>query len=81
MIVGDAPVPLSQRPQLVLNLGGPSGTYSVERPGSPPSTQRDFVTPMLCADPVAFIDEIDRALGLPSPVKLDLSSPATWPFV
>lgn len=71
----------SDSPTLSFNLGGPSGTYRVDRPvttgpgGFAQSSEVDFVGLMLACDPAVVVDEIATAWGLPpAPIPLPPSS-------
>lgn len=60
---------------VILNLGGPSGTASIQRTDYVEPTEKiDFLGSMLSEDPVACIDRISRALNLPVPGALPPSS-------
>ena len=74
----DAPLDrLGDATILILNLGGPSGTYSIRRKGAPETErERDFFFEMLGGDAVVFLDRIDGDLGLKTPKKLPPSTPA-----
>ena len=62
---------------LVLNLGGPAGTYRVKsKDGRADGPEQDFLFSMLGNDPVRVLDQIDKDLGLRAPKKLPPSTPA-----
>jgi len=76
-VLFDAPLDrLGDATILILNLGGPSGTYSIRRKGVPESKREsDFFFEMLGGDAVAFLDRIDGDLGLKTSKKLPPSTP------
>ena len=73
----DAPLDrLGDATILILNLGGPSGTYSIRRKGAPENKREsDFFFEMLGGDAVAFLDRIDGDLGLKTSKKFPPSTP------
>ena len=63
-------------PKLLLNLGGPAGTYALEGVPGVSGEPRDFVTAMLGGDPREFVDGLCRELGLAVPQSLPKSIPS-----
>lgn len=64
-------------PRLVLNLGGPVGTYAVQIAGQVVA-EGDYLWPMLTDDPAAVVDRLERQLGLHPPAALP---PSTAPVL
>jgi hypothetical protein len=63
-------------PTLLLNLGGPAGTYSLEGVPGVSGESRDFVNAMLAGDPRVLVNGISRELRLAVPQSLPRSTPS-----
>lgn len=66
---GSSEAPLT----LVLNLGGPSGSYQVLR-GGEQLAEGHYLWPILTGSPLAVVDEVERGLGLQCPTPLPPST-------
>jgi hypothetical protein len=60
--------------RLVLNLGGPSGTYEVHAKGRRVA-EGQYLWPTLTDDPAQVVDSLERQLGLRAPAALPASTP------
>lgn len=65
---------LNACPQLVLNLGGPVGMFSMYVNGVE-TTAGDFLTPTLAGDLAGVLSLMEQALGLRAPTSLPSSTP------
>lgn len=75
-------IPAEPNPQLDFNLGGPSGSCSVNRhidgtKGAMTASPYRFATELLRKSPSEVVDDISRLWGLPTVSKLPPSTPAT----
>lgn len=61
--------------QLVLNLGGPTGTFEVQAGGSC-CGEGEFLWAALSADPINVVDRIEQHLKLPNRSSLPKTTPA-----
>lgn len=60
--------------RLVLNLGGPTGTYEVHAEGCGVA-EGQYLWPTLTDDPAQVVDILERQLGLRTPAALPASTP------
>lgn len=61
---------------IVFNIGGPAGTYQLQRRGLNDGEAIDFVAPLLTTNPVLLVDEIEGELELATPRTMPISTPA-----
>lgn len=61
--------------RLVLNLGGPTGTYEVHAEGRRVA-EGQYLWPTLTDDPAQVVDSLERQLGLRAPAALPASTPS-----
>jgi len=60
-------------PRLVLNLGGPTGSYEVHAEGRVVA-EGEYLWPTLTDDPAQVVDRLERQLGLRAPAALPAST-------
>ncbi len=61
--------------QLIMNLGGPTGTFEVRKSGAC-TAQGEFLWTALSGDPIQVVDRIEQHLGLRGPSLLAPTAPA-----
>lgn len=74
LLVNPRPGQVMDCPRLVLNLGGPTGTFQVLASGQVQAEGR-YLWPFLTENPVLVVDRLERHLGLNAPPSLPASTP------
>ena len=75
MLVNPSAAGVMDCDQLVLDLGGPTGTFEVQAGGSC-CGEGEFLWASLSADPISVVDRIERYLKLPHSSSLPKTAPA-----
>lgn len=74
LLVNPFPGQVMDCSRLVLNLGGPTGTFQVLASGQVQAEGR-YLWPFLTENPVLVVDRLERHLGLHAPASLPASTP------